>query len=142
MKKGLQLVLLDCTLVTSKVKTASLQWKVSCKLFQRKFLFTTYLILFWIFARTSFLSFVFNLYLENAFGAKEISEIHRYRILLNVLWLLNCWYCGSRICCPYTLTPSLSLVFPSSVSPIYSPWHLPQMATYIRLKLSRSGFSI
>ena len=47
-----------------------------------------YLILFWIFARTSFRSFGLNFYLLNAFVAKEISEIPRYQVLLNVLQLL------------------------------------------------------
>ena len=47
-----------------------------------------YLILCWNFAGTSFHNFVLNLYLMNAFLAKEISEIHRYHILLNVLRLL------------------------------------------------------
>ena len=47
-----------------------------------------YLILFWIFAGTLFRSFALNLYLVNAFVAKEISEISRYYILLNVLQLL------------------------------------------------------
>ena len=44
--------------------------------------------MFWIFAGTSFHSFILNLYLVNAFGAKEISEIHCYHILLNVLGFL------------------------------------------------------
>ena len=39
-----------------------------------------------------------------------------------------CWRC--------TLTLSLSLVFPSPVSPIYSSLHVSQMMTYMRLKLS------
>ena len=47
-----------------------------------------YLILFWIFTGTLFRSFALNLYLVNAFVAKEISEISRYYILLNVLQLL------------------------------------------------------
>ena len=47
-----------------------------------------YLVLFWIFAGTLFRSFALNLYLVNAFVAKEISEISRYYILLNVLQLL------------------------------------------------------
>ena len=43
--------------------------------------------MFWVFAGTSLHSFVLHLYLVNAFDAKEISKIHHYRILLNVLWL-------------------------------------------------------
>ena len=47
-----------------------------------------YLVLFWNFAETSFHSFALNLYLVNAFIAKEISEIPCYHILLNLLQLL------------------------------------------------------
>ena len=50
----------------------------------------------------------------------------------------NCWYCGCRMCWRYTLTLSLSLVFPSPVSPIYSSLHVSQIKTYIRLKLSHA----
>ena len=46
------------------------------------------LILFLIFAGTSFHSFALNVYLTNAFVAKKISEIPHYHILLNVLQLL------------------------------------------------------
>ena len=46
----------------------------------------------------------------------------------------NCWYCGSWMCWWYTLTLSLSLVFLSPVSPIYSSLHLSQMKTYVKLK--------
>ena len=46
------------------------------------------LILFWIFAGTSFQSLVLHLYLVNAFITKEIPEIPRYHIVLNVLQLL------------------------------------------------------
>ena len=65
-----------------------LQLKVSCELFWRNFLIIIYLILFCIFAGTSFHSFALNLYLVNTFVAKEICEIPRYHILLNVLHFL------------------------------------------------------
>ena len=48
----------------------------------------------------------------------------------------NCWYYGCQRCWRYTLTLSLSLVFPLPVSPICSSLHFPQMTTYMRLKLS------
>ena len=53
-----------------------------------KFLIIIHLVLFWIFAGTSFHSFALNLYLVNAFVVKKMSEIPSYHILLNVLQLL------------------------------------------------------
>ena len=40
------------------------------------------------------------------------------------------------MCWRYTLTLPLSLVFPSSVSPIYFSLHVSQITTYMRLELS------
>ena len=71
-----------------------------------------------------------------AYGAKEVSEINRYNILLNVLRLIYL-YCGCRMCWWYTLILSLSLVFPALVPAIYSSLHMAQMRGYIKLKISQ-----
>ena len=75
--------------------------------------------MFRIFAGTSFHSFVLNLYLVKAFGAKEISEILRYHTLLNVLRLLivgivvaECVGNTLRLCLLFSFSfPCLSYIF-------------------------------
>ena len=75
--------------------------------------------MFWIFAGTLFHSFASN------FSCKRICSKGNIRNsplphTLKRPSTFYCWYCGCRMCWRYTLTLSLSLVFLSPVSPIYS----------------------
>ena len=50
---------------------------------------------------------------------------------------LRSWYYGWRMCCWYNRTLYRILVFPTSVSPVYSLLHIEQVTTYTKSLLSQ-----